>query len=532
MKKFFEIAKIQIINMVRSTTRSGSKNSKGIFLLVVILGGLIFASATYSMGIYSGIPAGYKDFVLYTMATASVLIVFIFSITTAQGQLFQFKDFDLLMTLPISRTMVFLAKVLSFVVIMLVYCFLFMLPALVIYGVNESMGILYYVYGIVGLFFLPLIPIVISSLFAFIIRKLAGHGKYKNLLVNLGSIILFAAIMLGSMSLSSLEGTTIPEEVFVTGLMLIKTYLYPIYIYIHSCISGNIIELVLSILINGGVFALFVYLFSKTFVSINSTVQTGYKAKNFKLKKEEGKSPLQALCEKEFKKFTSNMMYFMNMGMGQVMLVLGGAYLVFNKQMVFEMLTQFESLGFQIKPTLFGLICGAICLFALMTPTASVSISLEGKQFWITKTIPVKTETIFLSKAIVNAVIIWIPSMIGFILISVGFGFTMFELIVGLLLIFVLGIFVGILGLCININFPKLDFDREIIVIKQSMSSFIAIFGGMVVGALLIFLYVNVSEFVGPFNFVMIIVSILSALDILLWMYLRTVGVRKFCELY
>lgn len=532
MKKFFEIAKIQITTMIKNTTKSGSKKSSGILLMCVIVGSLMFASTMYSLSMYEVLPAGSRDLVLYLMASAAVLIIIIFSITTAQGQLFQFKDFDLLMTLPISRTTVFLSKVLSFVMMMLFYCFLFILPAIIIFGVKESMGILYYFNALIGVLFLPLIPITIASLLAFIIRRLAGNGKYKNLLINLGSIILFAALMVGSMSLSSFDSTGIPEEMLVSIIPMIQTYLYPIYLYVHSCINGNVLELLLSIFINGGVFAIFVYLFSKTFIRINSTAQSGYKAKNFKLRKEGSRSPLLALCHKELSKFTSNMMYFMNMGMGQVMLVLAGGYLVFNKSEVFEVLTQIESMGLQIKPTLFGLICSAICLFALMTPTSSVSISLEGKEFWITKTIPVKTETIFVSKALVNAFIIWLPSSIGFLLISIGFGFSLVEILLGLILIFTIGIFVGVIGLCVNINFPKLQFDREILVIKQSMSSFISIFGGMILGALIVFIYVNISSQVGEINFVLILIAIIGALDLLLWTYLRTIGVRKFYELF
>ncbi|MEG0239331.1 putative ABC transporter permease subunit [Anaerorhabdus sp.] len=532
MKKFLEIAKIQIMNMIKSTVRSGSNGSKGIVLFLVIVVSLIFASATYSMGIYSSLPVGYKDLVLYTMTSATVLLVFIFSITTAQGQLFQFKDFDLLMTWPISRTTVFLAKVLSFVIMMYMYCFLFLLPALVIFGIYESMGILYYIFGFLGILFLPLIPITISSLLAFLIRKLAGNGKHKNLLINLGSIILFGGIMIGSFSLSSMEGTVIPEEVLVGVVNLMKTYLYPVYIYVHGAITGNVIDFILVVVINGGVFALFVYLFSKTFITINSTVQNGYKAKNFKLRKGQGKSPLFALCNKEISKFTSNMMYFMNMGMGQVMLVIGGIYLMLNRETVFQMLQQFDAFGFEVMPMLFGLVCVAICLFAFMTPTSSVSISLEGKQFWITKTLPVATTTIFISKALANAFVIWVPSSIGLLTVSIGLGFSILEILMGLLLVFVLGIFVGLFGLCVNINFPKLEFDREIIVIKQSMSSFISIFGGMILGFAIIFIYVNATSVMDPKLFILLLIGIISLLDVAFWFYLKTSGVRKFYELY
>ncbi|MEG0176702.1 hypothetical protein [Anaerorhabdus sp.] len=532
MKKFFEIAKIQLAIMTSNTTKAGSGTLSSKILLFVIVASMIFASTVYSFGIYSSLPVGNKELVLYSMATVSVLIIFIFSITTAQGQLFQFRDFEMLMTWPISRTTVFLAKVISFVAIMLMYSILIMLPALLVYGYLQSMGILFYLLGVVGMFFNILIPITLSSMIAFFIRKVAGNGKYKNLFVNLGSIIMFGAIMIFSFSLSSVEETVISIDVVTNIIGYIKTYLYPIYLYVHSCITGNIFELLLSILINVVVFMVFVLVFSRTFVKINSTVQTGYKNKNFKLRKEGGKSPLLALCLKELSKFTSNMMYFMNMGMGQVMLVIGGVYLLLNKSLIMDGLKQFELLGFDILPTLFGLVCTAICLFAFMTPTAAVSISLEGKQFWITKTLPVSTETIFISKALANAIIIWLPSSIGFILISLGLGFTLLEIIMGLVLIFLMGILIGLLGVFININFPKLEFDREILVIKQSTSSFVAILGGMVVGALIVFAYINIAPAIGEYIFIMLLIIAILFINLGIWIYLKKIGVRKFYELY
>lgn len=532
MKKFIELAKIQISGFMNSSMRTGSKKIQGKILLLVIFSSILFASGMYSSGIYMGLPVGYKDLTLYLMSAASILVIFVISITTAQGQLFQFKDFDRLMSWPISRTQVFLAKITSFVSLNMLYQTVFILPALIVYGINEHMGILFYIFGVVGSFFLSFIPLSFASLLALGIRRIAGNGRFKTLFVNLGTFVLLIGILFLSFSAPTLEGNVIPIELLNETYKFLQVYLFPVFWYVKGALDGNLIYLLGSIVVCTAVLELFILFFSKTFISINSRVQEGYKVKNFKLGRTKSNTALAALFKKELMKVFANSMYFFNLAMGQIMLIVGGVFLIINKGQVDSLLAQFGVAGLELKSTFFGLICSAICLFALMTPTASVSVSLEGKQWWITKTIPVKTEIIFISKVLVNAVIIWIPSAIGFILVSIGFSFSILEILLGLLMIFFMGIFVGFLGLSINMNFPKLEFDREIIVIKQSMSSFISIMGGMIVGALIIFLYVNLTEVMSSSWIIVIFTVGIILLDIVLWFYLKTVGIRKFRELY
>lgn len=533
MNKLFELAKIQITGFMSSSMRTGSQRKiTGRILIGVIFISILLSSGMYTFGIYSTLPVGYKDLTLYMMSAVAVVFIFIISITTAQGQLFQFKDFEQLMSWPISRNQVFLTKIISFVGLNFLYQTFLIIPALIIYGINEGMGILFYLFGIVGSFFLTFIPITLASLLAFLIRKLAGNGKYKTLLVNLGSFVLLGGIFVCSFSMSNLETTVIPTETLQQGYQLVKTYLFPVYWYIKGTIDSNIFYLGGSIIFNSVIFMLFIFVFSKTFISINAQVQEGYKVKNFKLGKTNSNNALSALFNKEIMKVFANSMYFFNLALGQVMLIIGGIFLIINKSKLNELLGQVGIESSLVVSSFFGLVCSAICLFALMTPTSSVSISLEGKQWWITKTIPVKTEIIFISKALVNAVIIWIPSAIGFLLVSFGFSFSILEVLLGLLLIFVLGIFVGLLGLAINLNFPKLNFDREIIVIKQSMSSFISIMGGMILGALIIFGFIWLSNYLASIVIIGMITLVFGALDFVLWMYLKTIGIRKFNELY
>lgn len=531
MNKFLKIAGVQITGFMKSSSNVGGKKITSKILFVLLMGVLFIASGFYSFSIYAGLPLGYKDIMLYIMTVASVVVIFIFSITTAQGQLFNFKDFDLLMSFPIPRNQVFLAKIISFVSLNFMYQSIFVLPALAIYGYFQRPGILFYLFGLIGLLFLTLIPLTLASMLALFIRKISGNGRFKVLLANLGTFLLMAGIFVVSIMVPSMNESAVSVLSLTQLLQFLKTYLFPVYWYVNACTTGNVFYFIGNILVCLLAFGAFILFFSKTFIEINGQAQDGFKVKNFKLRSTKTNSALSALFKKEIMKIFANAMYFFNLAVGQVMLVIGGLYLVFNKSQIALLFQELGISNTEYMSLIFGLVCSVVCLFALMTPTSSVSISLEGKQWWITKTIPVKTEIIFLSKILVNAVIIWVPSVIGYLLVAFAFGFSFFEMILGCGLILAVGMYVGLIGVAVNLRFAKLVFDREIIVIKQSMSPFITIISGLIIGVLLIFGFANLSSFMSSFVIVALYFGGFVILDVAIWFYLKTVGIRQFNKL-
>lgn len=528
MNKFIKIAQVQISGFMKSSSQFVEKRFNIKFLFPLFMAFLLFVSGLYSFGIYASLPEGYKDVMIYIMSAASVVVIFIFSITTAQGQLYNFKDFDFLMSLPIPKSQVFLAKIISFVTLNLLYQALFILPALAIYAYYQHPGILFYIFGIVGLLFLTLLPLTFASILALLIRKLSGNGRYKVLLVNLGTFILMVAIFAFAFAVPNLEEGTLSVSTMNQIVMTIQHFLLPVYWYVNATVTGNFLYLIGTIGVCTLVFGAFIAIFSKTFIEINGQAQEGYKVKNFKLRASKTNGALGALLKKEYIKIFSTSIYFFNLAVGQMMMIVGAVYLVFNKADVTSFIQESGMLFFFGIDYIFALVCLVVVLFAMMTPTACVSISLEGKQWWITKTIPVKTEIIFLSKILVNATIIWIPSIISFVLIAYAFDFTLLHIALATILIISIGLFVGLLGVAINLQFPKLEFDREVHVIKQSMSSVISIVGGMIVGILLLVGFINLDYYISPLTYIVIVMAGFMIMDLGLWFYLKTMGVRKF----
>lgn len=534
MKIFFEILKVQLLGIFSSQTKIGKKKSMGIFLLGLIFVSIIYCSSLYSFMIYTGLPSGQKFFMLYIMFGVAFILLFVFSISMAQGQLFEFKDFELLMTLPISRMTILVAKILSFYIILFMYELFFIGPVIMIYGVMEKMGLMYYLYAGVGSIFFVLTPITIASVLALIVRKISGTGKYRNLITNVVTFIFFIGIFIGSFSISSNPNMVVSAESLYLILDYLRTFATPAYYFAQACLNSNFIDLCLYIGASVVIFIAFILIFNKMFIKTNSNVTIGYKVKNFKLEEKKVQSQFITLYLKEIKKVLSNFMYIMNMTIGQIMMIGFGIYFVFfANDSVAQFITLVQSLGIDVHDILFGLVLVAICLCGHMSATSSVSISLEGKHLWILQTAPIKTVDIFLSKILVNVTFIIFTSLISLILMGIAFNFNLFYVLLGCLVIIGLSFFVGLFGLIANVNYPKLEFDREIVVIKQSASSFIAIIGGIIIALIICACYAYVVNSNTPIIiFVLGLLAFYFISDIFMWIYLKTTGIKKFLEIY
>ncbi len=509
------------------------KNAKN-WMFLVVLGSLIYMSLTYTFLMSMQLPSHQKYAIIYVMTMMGVFFSFILCMQISQGHLFAFKDYDFLMSLPISRMTVMLSKLLSFLLMGYAYSALMILPALIVYWYNYGKEILMLVYGLIGFVFVPLVPLTLCAVIAFLIRVLAGNSKYRNLITNLLSIGSVVLILLSTQLFSSSTTSTTELPLAEMVSFMLKYVPFAGY-YAKSIVEVDLVSLLIASGLSLVVFGGFVYLFSKTFIKINANSQVGYHVKNYKLTTLVNDSVMITLIKKELRRFFGNFMYVMNMGIGQVMLMIGAVYLMFNKEMIFSVLYELAGIQAvtQTKEMAYVLIIGMLIMLAGMSNTACVSVSLEGKQLWIIKSLPVNAIEVLFSKIAVNFIVIVIPSLISFVLVSFTFEFNALQIILGLFAIILTGLLIGLFGVTLNLFFPRLEFDREILVIKQSASSFIGILGGMLFGIGTLLLMVYLISNIG-INFMLVIggvVIVLAIADLILWQFVKTKGVLLFNQL-
>lgn len=165
-----------------------------------------------------------------------------------------------------------------------------------------------------------------------------------------------------------------------------------------------------------------------------------------------------------------------------------------------------------------------------MSGTTQVSISLEGKNLWILKSLPVKMKDIYLSKIMVSLTLI-VPSVIIFaIIVGIAFKLALLDYIFIIIIPILFATFLAVLGLVINLHFPKLDAKSDTVIVKQSTSSFLNIMAGMILTFAGSAIYFMIS-FIGFNIYAIILIIILLIAILLLWRYLNTKGVKLFRKL-
>jgi ABC-2 type transport system permease protein len=121
----------------------------------------------------------------------------------------------------------------------------------------------------------------------------------------------------------------------------------------------------------------------------------------------------------------------------------------------------------------------AVVGFTLSTVyTPAVSLSLEGKNLALIKTLPIHPWVIFKAKIFFN---LWLtlPAVVLTMLIAFPmFSFTVFDWFVGLAMLVVFAMLLSVFFLYINLWFPRFDYHHEVEVVKQSLAALLAVFGG------------------------------------------------------
>jgi len=179
-----------------------------------------------------------------------------------------------------------------------------------------------------------------------------------------------------------------------------------------------------------------------------------------------------------------------------------------------------------------AILAGVIVFSAMMTSITSSMISLEGRSINLLKSMPVSAFKIVMAKVMV-AVLIMVPVfLIGDIVMFAKFSFDVWQILAILLLSIVMPIVAETLGIIINLKNPKMDAENDTEVVKQSMSSLIAVFSGMVISGMAIYtIYSCITNGNTATNTIMALLATFTIIMVGLIVYLRVRGEKLFNEI-
>ncbi|MEY3431586.1 MAG: hypothetical protein RIS53_484 [Bacillota bacterium] len=420
---------------------------------------------------------------LYQVVASLSSLGFLFGFFQAQGYLFQYKDFDLLGPLPISQKTIVAAKLSMMLVFVYLFSFIVVLPTFSVWWYVSEASILQVFFFVPMAMVAPIPLMLLGSLVSFIFRTLTQRWIHANVLQTIFSlmfIISFTAVnflsneILPSSWLSIVEPLDLIGDWFVNG--------------VHDLNIGSVIWFIGLHLI---ILVTFINVMSGPLLKINQQ-RTNLNYKRQDKTPTHSQSVIRHLIQKEWRRFIGTSVYFINTSFGIFMLMILSIVSLFIPSTILEVRQTIVAMGFE---PLWLMV--AIIGFAVSTVyTPAVSLSLEGKNINLLKSLPIQAWTIIQAKIFFNLLItlpvIVVASFVG----SILFQIELLTMILFILMMLLFAILLSGFFMYLNLWFPRFDFHQEVEVVKQSLASLVAVFGGFsMLGVLLWLAFVPLFMF-------------------------------------
>jgi ABC-2 type transport system permease protein len=489
----------------------------------------MFAIWTYANSYFEPMaPLHLQHIVLSIFAFMISLMVIVEGIYKAGPLIFNCKDDQLLLSLPIKRRTVLFVRIFKFYVFELMFTALFIIPLSVAYiRWAESLEWTFFLTSILMIFLLPIIPVVISCIIGAITAGLSGRFKYKNAAQIIVSMVFLVGVLYLSMNIDKVIQYLVTNATSINEVIT-KLY-YPAGVYSNLVTNFSIKELLLFILVNIAIFTIALLMLSKFYFKINSRLKkvTTHKSSKKGAIKYNSSGVITSLTKKELNTFFKTPVFIINAGFGVILHILIAIVLCFKAE---SLLNAFDN-GKVILDNMSVLIFAIMLVASLTTSITSSMISLEGRNINILKSLPVSTKKILIAKIVASSILTIPAFIIGDIILFVRFAPSIIEMLLIIILTILTPLIPHFLGLIVNLKYPKLEFETEAEVVKQSTSSFISVtFGFMIAMFSALFLF-NIIGTIDSLLILLIFTGAFIVIDIILYLLLTTKGVKDFNKL-
>ena len=512
-------------NIYRHTTDKKKKGKiVGAFIGLIVLYAMI-------MGYFIASCIGYGHYGLIEAApvlcaVSISILAFFFTFFKTNGYLFNFKEYDMLMSLPFEAKTVAACKFLYMYVKSLSWYMSISVAMMIGYGIYARPAAYTYILWIVLSLFLPIIPMLAASFLGFIIARISAGFKKTNII----QTILTIAFVLFSFSirfiLEDMFRNNKTEDVLNQMSAITDNaagFYFPARWFADainkSSISGAMLLAGVSVIL----FTVIFMIVGRSYRNINSSLKNHAASKNYKMTAQKTKSILNTIAFKEFRRFTGSTAYLVNGGMGQILCVIASILvLIVGLDNAIAMVMQGAPVTVDMLRPAIPLV---IYFFIGMVATTACSPSLEGKNYWIVKSLPISTENLYKGKMLFN-MYITVPFMtFGILCLCISARVPVLETILYIILGIALCAFSTTWGCVCGVKHLKLDWENEIEVIKQSAAVAIYMFPNMIVTMGLIVLVVVLGMHMSHNLIAVILIAIASALAAL--SYLRVMALAK-----
>ena len=490
---FKALLRVQFSSLWATLTRNTTgkrKKSTGKAVLVAILfiyilgcffvmfGGMFYTLAEP----LSMLGLGWFYFALAGIIAAA--LCFIGSVFMAQQQLFNAKDNELLLSMPIPPSYILGSRMAALLLVNYAFELVVFIPVGVVWCMKLSVTAMGAVCFVLVCLLLPFLILSFTCLFAWLLALISSRLRFKTVITLVLSLAFLGLYMYAVMNMQNYLLALLESSAQLAGS--VEAYAYPAYALGVAIAGGDLVSLLGFAACCILPFAIVCALLSRFFTSVTTkraSVRIKYRRTELKVA-----GAMSALLKKELRRFASNSMIILNSALGSVFLIIMGvAALIYRDRLL-------EVLGFMPggSDTLAGVAVLALAFMGAMDYISSATISLEGKCLWIPKTIPVPVRTILMAKVLLNVVIALPATLIASVCVAIALPMTALERLYVVLIPCIVSVFISLYGVVINLRFPKFDYINEVNVVKNSLSVCVCLFSswGILAAPTLLYIFV------------------------------------------
>ncbi len=480
----FNLLKLEFLatlNSFNGGKRSKKKKTGSLVSAVILMAFLsvYFAGISFffSMSLNTGAMLIGETELAITMMFFLVSVVSLsYTMFKSSSILFTFKDFDLLFSMPIKGSTIIQSKILFLYFSNFIFKLLIMIPAIISWVIVTSPSFIQVLLVSLSVPFINLIPMVIASFFGFVVSFISSFFRKSAIVNTLMSIIGIFAIMFISFTISYSSNTVGQASAeFANQAMQTLEQLnsfYPLTLMFSSIAKGDITAFIIFVLISVVSFIAFSAFVGKNFLKVRTRLNSHSSKRKAVEIKGDAKGHLKNIILKELKLLVSTPIYAMNILTGIVMGFAGVGYMIYigiSQPDFFIFISEYDMYIYPVVPFVLSFFVGYVS-------TTACSISLEGKNLWMLKSMPIKASTIFFGKCLFN-IILQVPiAVLAGIVISFLFKSNLIWSMIFILIPSTMCVFNTFVSLLLNIRFPMLDWENPAVPVKRGAPIMIMVF--------------------------------------------------------
>ena len=488
MKRFWALMRVGLGSLLagrRGGTKRRGLRVSGVLGSAAVLAGVgLYLSGFLSYTLLKALAPIHMEVLVFALlgllALVSGVTLTAFSVKDA---VFGGRDDDLLLSLPISTTLLTLSRVAAIYLECLLLSFFMLAPAGVACaimskgGVGRSVGFWLRLGLVTGA--LPLLNTAVSVALGALIAWIGARVTRKAF----GQTLIMGVYVLAIFYLSFRMSGMIENLAVNAGRILsVLKWLKPVY-WLASGIVWSWPDAARFALLCLIPFIAVTLLLGRFYQSLSGAFHAGSGKRDFRLTVLRENGAAATLLKKEFLRFAGSPVLFWNTILGPLMLAGAGVALVVKRREAAKLLGMVGS-----EAGLMGLIPLGVAAFTLSTVViAASSISLEGNRLWILRTLPVSDRRLIGVKLLFQMMIALPFAAVATACLAISGLMDAGQCVRFALFCAMFEAGHACFGMLMGLTFPRLDLNDASIA-KRSLSAFLSMFVPLAVMALAAFL--------------------------------------------